>query len=209
MRNLIEAWIHLLRDADPTWGIPLAALGLVLMFLGWQIYKIAIPFLAVMVGLICGRLFFPEGYTGIMAGGVLGLVLAGLACYQIRYAVGILGGLAGAFVVAGYLGALKAVNLPEIVHWGAALFGFAGGTALAFVMFREMAIIVTSFAGSLLLLSGLNAALPQYIPSLYTTVATFLADYPGFLVPFLVGGPTLIGTFTQLASADKSDAGAM
>lgn len=209
MHNLIERWIHLLRDADPTWGVPLAALGLVLMFLGWQIHKVAVPFLAVLVGLICGQLFFPTGYTGFIVGGVLGLVLAALACCQIRYAVGILGGLAGAFVVAGYLGALKAVNLPDIVHWGAALFGFGAGTALAFVMFREMAIIVTSFVGSLLVLSGLNAALPQYIPSLYDTVATFLADYPGFLVPFLVGGPTLIGTFTQLASADKSDAGAM
>lgn len=209
MRNLIERWIHLLRDADPAWGLPLAAIGLVLMFLGWQIHKTAIPFLAVLVGLICGQLLLPKGHIGFIVGGVLGLVLAGLACYQIRHAVGILGGLAGAFGVAGYLGALKVTNLPDSVYWGAALFGFGAGTALAFVMFRQMAITVTSFAGSLLVLSGLNAALPQYIPSLYSTVSTFLADYPGFLVPFLVGGPTAIGTLTQLASADKTDAGAM
>ena len=76
MRNLIERWIDLLRDADPTWGIPLIALGLVLMFLGWQIHKIAIPFLALLVGLICGQLLFPRDYTGLIVGGVLGLVLA-------------------------------------------------------------------------------------------------------------------------------------
>ena len=209
MRNLIERWIHLLRDADPAWGLPLAAIGLVLMFLGWQIHKTAIPFLAVLVGLICGQLLFPADYTGFIVGGVLGLVLAALACYQIRHAVGVLGGLAGAFLIAGYLGALKVTNLPDIVYWGAVLFGFGAGTALAFVMFRQMAITVTSFAGTLLLLSGLSGALPQYMPSLYSTVATFLADYPGLLVPFLVGGPTAIGTLTQLANADKSDAGAM
>ena len=87
--------------------------------------------------------------------------------------------------------------------------GFAGGTALAFVMFRGMAIVVTACVGSLLLMSGLNGIVPQYIPPLYETVTSFLSDYPAFLVPFMIGGPTLIGTLSQMAGVDKAEAGAL
>ncbi len=46
MRVHIDNWIALLRDADPVWGFPLVVLGLVLMFMGWQVHKLAVPFTA-------------------------------------------------------------------------------------------------------------------------------------------------------------------
>ena len=53
----------------------------------------------------------------------------------------------------------------------------------------------------------MNGALPQYMPVMYKTISNFLSDYPSFFVPFLIGGPTLIGALVQIASANKMDAG--
>ena len=209
MRHYIDSWVALLRDANPAWGFPLIVAGLVMMFMGWQIHKLAVPFASFVVGMIIGQLLFGSIAPRLIVGGVLGLVLAGVSYFTIQISVGVLGGLVGAFIITGYLSTFKTLHLPSLVEGGAAMFGFVGGTALSFVMFREMAIIITSFLGSLLLVSGLNGVLPQYIPSLYQTVTTFLADYPAFFVPFVIGGPAVIGTLTQMAGADRADAGAM
>ena len=209
MSDYIDRWIALLRDADPAWGFPLIVLGLVFMFMGWRIQKVAVPLTAFLIGIIAGHVLADALGTRLIIGAVIGLVFACVAHFTMRYSMGVLGGLVGAFVLLGYLGTFRTLRLPEMVHWCIALFGFAGGTALAFVMYRETGIIITSFVGSLLLMSGMNGVLPQFIPSLYQTVTTFLKDYPSFFVPFLIGGPTLIGTLSQLATADKEDAGAM
>ncbi len=209
MRGYVDGWIVLLRDADPAWGFPLVVVGLVLMFMGWQIHKVAVPFTSLLVGLILGQILFNTVVASLIVGSLIGLVLASVTYFNIRYTVGLLGGLVGVFIISGYISTFRSFHLPSIIQWGIALFAFAGGAALAFVMFREMAIIITSFIGSLMLVSGLNGVLPQYIPSLYQTITTFLVDYPAFLVPFLIGGPTLIGTLTQMANADKADVGAM
>ena len=209
MRVHIDNWIALLRDADPVWGFPLLVLGLVLMFMGWQVHKLAVPFTALLAGMIVGQLFFDSLLPRLVVGAVIGLIFAAAACLSTRYSVAVLGGIVGAFVFSGYLSTFENLQLPIAVDWAVAAFGFACGTALAFVMFREMAIVVTAFVGSLLLMSGLNGIVPQYIPPLYETVATFLADYPAFLVPFLIGGPTLIGTLSQMAGSDKAEAGVL
>ena len=209
MRVHIDNWIALLRDADPVWGFPLVVLGLVLMFMGWQVHKLAVPFTALLIGMIIGQLFFDSLLPRLIVGAVIGLIFAAAASFSTRYSVAVLGGMVGAFVCSGYLSTFENLQLPIAVDWAVAALGFAGGTALAYVMFREMAIFVTAFVGSLLLVSGLNGIVPQYIPVLYQTVSSFLADYPAFLVPFLIGGPTLIGTLSQMAGADKAEAGAL
>ena len=209
MRVHIDNWIALLRDADPVWGFPLLVLGLVLMFMGWQVHKLAVPFTALLVGMIVGQLFFDSLLPRLIVGAVIGLIFAAAASFSTRYSVAVLGGIVGAFVCSGYLSTFENLQLPIAVDRAVAALGFAGGTALAYVMFREMAIFVTAFVGSLLLVSGLNGIVPQYIPVLYQTVSSFLADYPAFLVPFLIGGPTLIGTLSQMAGADKAEAGAL
>lgn len=207
MRYYIDSWVALLREANPAWGFPLVVAGLVMMFMGWQVHKLAVPFASFVVGMIIGQVLFDSIVPRLIVGGVLGIVLAGVSYFTIQISVGILGGLVGAFVVAGYMSTFKGLHLPNLVEAGAAMFGFVGGTAISFVMFREMAIIVTSFLGSLLLVSGLNCILPQYVPSLYGTITSFLSDYPAFFVPFVIGGPTLIGALTQMAGADRADAG--
>ena len=209
MRVYIDNWVALLRDADPAWGWPLMVLGLVLMFMGWNLHRFAVPFAFLLVGLIVGPIAFHPVTTGLLLGGVIGLILAIVSHFTTRYAVAVLGGLVGAFILTAYLGTFKSLHLPDSVHWIVAMFGFAGATALAFVMFREMAIVITSFIGALLLVSGLNGMIPQYIPTLYQTVTAFLADYPALFVPFLIGVPTTIGALTQLATVTKEDGGAM
>ena len=209
MRVHIDNWIALLRDADPVWGLPLLVLGLVLMFMGWQVHKLAVPFTALLVGMSAGQLFFDSLLPRLIVGAVIGLIFSAAASFSTRYAVAVLGGMVGAFVCSGYLSTFENLQVPIAVDWAVAAFGFAGGTALAYVMFREMAIVVTAFVGSLLLVSGLNGIVPQYIPPLYETVTSFLSDYPAFLVPFLIGGPTMIGTLSQMAGADKAEAGAL
>ena len=95
-----------------------------------------------------------------------------------------------------------------MILWVAAGVGFMGGAAISFVMFREMAVVVTSFVGALLLVSGLTAVMPQTMPNLYRTISAFIEDYPAFLVPFMIGGPTVIAVLVQLAGANRSDAAA-
>lgn len=209
MREYVDNWIELLKNADPAWGIPLMALGLALMFMGWHFHRIAVPFTFLLIGLIAGQLVLDSSSNGVLAGGLIGLVLAAISHLTKKYAVAVLGGLVGAFILSGYITTFKSLYLSPTITWGIAAFGFAGGTALAFVLFREMAIITTSFIGALLLVSGLNSTLPQLSPTMYHTIGTFLKDYPAFFVPLLVGGPTLIGSLIQLGGANKADAGAM
>ncbi len=208
MRSTIELWVRFLQDADDAWGLPLVAVGLVLMFVGWQFHQWAIPLCYLLIGLLTGALLIEPRLLALWAGVLLGGVLALISRLQIKLTVALLGGLSGAFVFSGYLCTFKSTQSPLILG-AAALLGFVAGTALAFVLYREMGMVVTSFIGALLLVSGVSSLMPEATPTLHTTIASFLNDYPAFFVPFIIGGPTLIGTLYQIAGKNRQDVGAI
>lgn len=207
MREVIDSWFDLIGGASPAAGIPLILIGLTLMFMGWQFHKTAVPFTYLLLGLGAGQVFAPEGFKAFIAGAVAGLILAVISFFVLRYAVAVLGGLAGVFVVMGYLSLFDRLLIPNMAETAIALFSFAAAGCMAYILHREMTIVVTSLIGSLLLVSGMDPVIHSTLPRMYVTVTAFLADYPGFLVPFLLGGPTLIATLVQLAQANRSSSG--
>ena len=205
MRAYINEWFSVIGGAEAALGIPLVLVGFTLMFMGWQVYRAAIPFLFLLIGAGIGVISADEFWPRVLIGGGSGLALATFCFFVMRYAVAMLGGLAGSFVLTGYISLFENLNLPDVASWGIAGFGFVAGCSLAFILYREMVIILTSFVGSLLLVSGMNPILNDVTPTLHGTITAFLADYPGFFVPFLIGGPTLIATLLQMAHASHSN----
>lgn len=208
MREYIASWLIFLRDTDAAFGIPLILVGLMLMFMGGPLNRMSIPFIYVLLGLVGGRLFLQGLGNQLLFGALAGVVLAIISYLVQRGAVCLLGGVCAAFAVTAYFDHLESMRMmPMAGTIGVAALSFLGGAALSFIMFKEMAIAVTSFAGTLLLVSGLSATLPTMAPSIYSTVGSFLVDYPGLLVPLMVGAPTAMGVLVQLANANREQSG--
>jgi hypothetical protein len=207
VRPQIENWFEYIGESSPAAGIPLIVIGLSLMFMGWQFHRTAIPFTMMLVALAAGQIFLHDPTMQLAVGGSVGLVLAAISFFAIRPAVALLGGLAGCFVVVGYMSLFDKLVIPDVAHMAIAAFAFIAASSMSYIMHREMTIAVTSLIGSVLLISGMNPVLHSAVPRLHVTVTAFLGDYPGFLIPFLFGGPTLIATLMQLAQANRSSTG--
>ncbi len=205
MRDYINQWMTQLSDANATVGLPMIILGLGLMFMGWQFCRATIPMTFFLVGMICATTLVTDPSVRWIIGCVAGLCAAGLSALSMRISVGLLGGMSGTFLLSGYLSLFETLVLPPIAEYAVAIFGFVSGAAMACVLYRETIIVVTSLAGSLLLVCGMNPVLSMAIPRLHSTLAAFLGDYPGLFVPFALGGPVLIASLVQMAHSNTSN----
>ncbi|MCG3138175.1 MAG: hypothetical protein HJJLKODD_02036 [Phycisphaerae bacterium] len=209
MREHIGQWMHFMQSLSPVYGLPIMLLGLVLMIMGQQFKKVAVPFVFIMVGLAGGVLLVEDRPLQWIIGGAAGVVLAVISRLLDKYAVSVLCGGMGTFLLLGYLETFSwSASMPVPVQWGIAAVGFIAGASLTFVFYREMVITITSFVGALFLISGLNSTLPRWIPTLFSTINSFVNDMPSLAVPLFVGGFTLGGIMLQLAIANEMEAGA-
>jgi hypothetical protein len=205
VRDYINQWLTQLGDANATVGLPMVILGLGMMFMGWQFCRATIPMTFFLVGMICATMLVKDPSVRWIIGGVAGLCAAGLSALNMRISVGLLGGMSGTFLLSGYLSLFESLVLPPIAEYAVAIFGFVAGAAMSFVLHRETTIVVTSLAGSLLLVCGMNPVLSMAVPRLHGTVSAFLSDYPGLFAPFVLGGPMLIASLIQMAQANLSN----
>ncbi len=208
MREQIMQFIQYLESSNPVYGIPLVIIGLVLMFMGFQLHRVAVPFIFVLAGLMIGAFWFGSMTMILLVGGGIGVVLAMISYFTRSYAVAVLSGLAAAFGAGTYASILKQIPQPRLVSLVAAAFGFVAGCSMSYIMYRESVCLLTAFVGSLFVLCGLSAILPASIPSLYQTLSAFLADWPLLTLPFTVGAPTFIGFMVQLGAANRTEMGA-
>jgi len=188
----------------------LFACGLVYMLQGWKIFKILVIANAAVLGAMLGAHIggFLRGqdtwlYTGI-AGGLLLAVLAGPL---MKYAVSLMGGLAGSFV--GYSlwhYVTRTVDRGDLAPYGwvGALIGLVTLGLLAFVILKAVVTVITSIQGSVMTVSGVVALLMKH-PSLRESL-----EYPlrqnTHLVALLVGVPAVIGVAFQYSGVAKKAA---
>jgi len=166
--------VDALRDlGNSQYGAVLAMLlfacGLVYMLQGWKIFKILVVANVALLGAAVGS------YVGMMARGentwmyvsaAGALLMGGLAWPLMKYAVSLLGGIAGSFVGYGlwhYVG--NAADRPEILQyaWVGALVGLIVLGLLAFVILKFVVMFVTSIQGAMMGLAGVLALMLKYM----------------------------------------------
>lgn len=190
----LDSWLTFLRHSHSAVGFPLVVGGLALMFFGWRMWKLCVVVSFGLIGAgVAAWLVGPCDSQWIYA--LAGGVVLGLASYwPANLAIALLGGLIG--------GAIVTACLAEIGLKGNALHvsGIASVvacTGYAVLARQQIVIVVTSFLGSVLLMSGL-ATWVMAMPGLYGTLQN-MASSNIIVLPFLLLVPTVMSSFFQNA----------
>jgi len=166
--------------------------GVVYLMYGWRIFKVLTVICFGLLGLY-GGMAVGRHFGNILLGGVIGLAaLALLSVPLMKWAVSILGAIAGGVLTAGLW---YGCNLPEQYIWAGALVGIVGGGMISFIVFKIAVMLFSSLGGAAIMVTGFLSLLHHYEP---TTgfVHDFVHNYSWFLpVSLLI--PTIIGIALQ------------
>jgi hypothetical protein len=172
--------------------------GVIPLMYGWRIYKVLTVIGFALLGLYIG-LWVGAQFDSMLLGSVVGgALLIILALPLMRWAVCVLGALAGGVIAAGIW---HACMLPEQFVWAGALIGLVAGGLISFVVFKLSVMLFTSFAGTSLIIIGTFALIYRF--------ETFVQDPPTthlnnlyynnqWFLPLLFVVGTLFGIILQL-----------
>ncbi len=170
--------------------------GVVYLLYGWRIFKVLVVICFGLVGLFAG-IKIGARFDSQILGGIVGLsLLAGISVPLMRWAVSILGAIAGGILAGGLW---YAFELPEKYILAGAIIGIVAGGMISFIIFRIAVMLFTSLGGGALIVTGMLALLYHYesIQEPPTeTVKAMLYNHHWF-VPALLLAPTFIGIILQ------------
>ena len=170
--------------------------GVVYLLYGWRIFRAMVVICFGLVGLFAG-INIGSRFDSEILGGIIGLVLmAGASIPLMRWAVSLLGAIAGGIITSGLW---YAFELPEKYILAGALIGFIAGGMISFIVFKIAVMLFTSFGGGILIMTGLLALVYRYesIQNPPTAaIKTMLYTHNWFL-PALLLAPTVIGIIVQ------------
>ena len=133
--------------------------GVVYLMYGWRIFKALTVISFALLGLYAG-MWLGGQIDKVFMGGIIGLVsLALLSIPLMRWAVSVLGAVAGGILTAGLWYACK---LPEQYIWAGGLVGVVAGGMISFIVFRIAVMLFTSLGGGTLIITGILALLYHY-----------------------------------------------
>ncbi len=170
--------------------------GAVYLLYGCKIFRIlvviAFSLLGMATGVVLGGLSSDTQWQ--IWGGVLGaLVLGGLSIPLMKWAVSLLGAIAGGVLTAA---AWYALGLPEnYLIIAGALIGVIAGGMMSFIIFDAAVVLFTSLGGGSLVLIGILALLRLYEPT-STSVHSWVYEYKWFL-PLGLAMMTILGVLIQ------------
>ncbi len=168
--------------------------GVVCLLYGWRIFKILATISFALFGLFAGiqlnKLLI--GGNQIWLGIIFMAIFAFLSVPLIRWAVCILGALAGGILTGGIW---FACNLPEQYIWAGALIGLIAGGMISFIIFGIAVMLFSSLGGSALMLAGILALL--YIYPQTTEQVEELVLTKSWFLPAALLVPTAAGIFLQ------------
>jgi hypothetical protein len=174
----------------------------VYLLYGWRIFKVLVIICFGLVGLFAG-IKIGSRFGSEILGGIAGLsLLAGVSIPLMRWAVCVLGAIAGGILTSGIW---YAFELPERYMPAGAIIGIVAGGMISFIVFKIAVMLFTSFGGGILIVTGMLALAHLYesiqqTPSAKTvpteTVKTMLYNDHWFL-PALLLAPTIIGIIVQ------------
>ncbi len=170
--------------------------GVVYLLYGWRIFKVLVIICFGLVGLFAG-VKIGSRFDSEILGGIIGLsILGGVSVPLMRWAVSILGAIAGGILTSGVW---YAVGLPEKYMPAGAIIGIVAGGMISFIIFRIAVMLFTSLGGGMLIVTGLLALVYRY-ESIQTppteTVKSMFYNHHWF-VPVLLLAPTFIGIIVQ------------
>jgi hypothetical protein len=183
-----------------TWlqAILAVSFGVIPLMYGWRIYKVLTVIGLGLLGLHIG-MWLGARFDKVLAGSVIGAAtFIVLAIPLMRWAVSILGALAGAVIAAGIW---HAFSLPEEFVWAGAMTGLVAGGMISFIVFKLSVMLFTSLAGSSLIIIGVFSLIYRYEtyvqdpPTMHLNQLYY--NNPWFL-PMLLTGCTLFGIIIQL-----------
>ena len=177
-----------------TWlqAVMIMATGVIYLIYGWRLFRALVVLNFAMMGLIAG-IVLGKQLGSPLWGGILGTFMLGIVAYPfMKYAVAVLGGLAGAVLGAALW---RTVTLPDALVWVGALAGLVAGGFLAFSSFKFSVMIFSSLQGAACLVVGLLALLNDY-PQLSEHIANAVYT-KAFLLPVMLLFATSIGIFFQ------------
>ena len=169
--------------------------GAVCLLYGWRVFRILVVISFGLLGLGLGMTIGDkiQGGNSQIWGGLIGLgLMAGISVPLMRWAVSILGAVAGGLLTSGIW---YACGLPERYIWAGALIGIIAGGMISFIIFKIAVMLFASLGGSILIVTGLLAVLYIY-PQTKQQVEELVFNNKWFL-PLMLMIPTAVGIIVQ------------
>jgi hypothetical protein len=197
----IDAFWETITNLSLLEALTFIAFGVVCLFYGWRVFKALAIICFAILGLIGGLLISqrvgnPDNPLLAIS---LSIVMAVFAIPLMRWAVGILGAIAGGLATAGLW---YAASLPEQYLWAGGITGVVAGGMISFIVFKIAVMLFTSMGGSALMISGLIALLQQYSETSDKIKELFFG--PKWFLPAAIIIPTLFGLYWQNRFVKKS-----
>jgi len=199
----LSEWTGFLRSSDALIGLPLVMAGIVLILLGWRMWRISLAVTYALLGFAVVTVYGDAAEQQLMYGVVGGLVLAIISGVLANQAVCVLGGIVGAGISHKVL---AGVGLTDAALWAATGLSLLIFSAIAFINRRKVVIVVTSFQGAVLLISGLAVFIMAnpWFNAFFRGAANWAT---AIFIPFVVMVPTVIGCFLQVADIRRHESG--
>ena len=169
--------------------------GTVCLFYGWRVFKILVVISFALLGLVLGMTISDKviGGDSQLLSGLIGLgLMAVISVPLMRWAVSILGAVAGGILTAGLW---YACQLPEQYIWAGGLVGVVAGGMISFIIFKIAVMLFSSLGGSGLMVVGILALLYLY-PQTTEQVKELVFNEKWFL-PAALLIPTVVGVILQ------------
>lgn len=204
--------VHSLQALSVVWSVVFLIVGLLCLLNGYKYYRVATIIMAFLIGAFAGYWLGQKIQAPFIVAGCLGILLAVAAFPMMKYAVALLGGLAGAFLGANlWSGFAHALNhgahthIPDQAFWIGALVGLIVCGMLAFVVFKLSIVLFTSVSGATLAVFGALALLLSFKPWEASVAQGITASQ--LVVPLLVVVPAAIGLIIQHSGPPAAAAG--
>lgn len=172
--------------------------GVVYLLYGWRIFRILVIISFGLLGMFAGIYTSQLASTSQVWGGVIGLVaLAVLAVPLMKWAVCILGAVAGGILTAGLW---YAFELPQMYIWAGGAVGAVAGGMISFIVLKAAVMLFTSMGGSVITVVGLLALLHLYETEIEVPSTTHIHDLvfdQNWFLPVALLIPTIIGIIAQ------------
>lgn len=201
MRYAVKAWLDYLHGTDAVFGGVLAIAGICFLLMGWRFQRLSMAVSYVMICAAAGTVFGPSPALkflyAVVAGGAGFAIAWGASTYSPALLAGTLGAL-GLWLVLGDS------TIPPPTSYIFLGISFMVIGAFGAMEARGTAIVVTSFVGAALFVSGLVATV--------AASRTFLPHFrsmsnSSLFYPFLLLVPTVMGVLLQFAAAKRQDCG--
>jgi hypothetical protein len=200
-RYVLQALDQIWQQATAlTWlqAVLAISFGIIPLMYGWRIYKtltvIGLGLLGLHIGMWLGVRFDKVLLCSIVGAAIFAV----LALLLMRWAISVLGAIAGGLLAAGIW---HAFGLSEEFVWAGALVGVVAGGMISFAIFKLSVMLFTSFGGASLVIVGIFSLIYQYETFINDPPTTHLNQLyynnPWFL-PLLLICSTLFGIIIQL-----------